>query len=103
VINFNYGMLMIEHRLKPKTVGYHYTEKFRLEDNDIEVEYQGKLSEIRFRDSTERLYAAEQKTACLAEDQCGIPQENKKRKLSKNPSQTNNLLRWRLLLIKYTL
>jgi hypothetical protein len=28
------------------------------------------------------------KTACLAEDQCGIPQEKQKTKLSEIPSQT---------------
>jgi hypothetical protein len=50
-----------------------------IEDNDIEVEYQGNYQEIRFRIQRERLYAAEQKTACLAEDQCGIRRKSKKR------------------------
>jgi hypothetical protein len=36
----------------------------------------------------ERLYAAEQKTACLAEDQW--IQEKQKTKLSEIPSQTNS-------------
>jgi hypothetical protein len=63
-------------------------KSFEVEDNDIEVEYQGKLSVntiwIQWKDFT-----LLNKQTALPEDACGI-HKKKKIKISDIPSQTNS-------------
>ncbi|TAH27350.1 MAG: hypothetical protein EAZ07_01980 [Cytophagales bacterium] len=76
----------IDHQLKPKKLLniIELSEKLLgIEDNEIEVEYQsdtiGKYA-LAF-DGTNFILQSKV-TACLAQDQCGIPQEKQKIKLS---------------------
>ena len=58
-------------------------DKINLQDVEIEVEYQGDTIEkfaLDFQEGHFRLTS--QKTACLAEENCGIPVQNVKKKLS---------------------
>lgn len=78
-----------EHRLKPQKLLniISLSEKvLGMEDSEIEVEYQsetiGKYN-LGF-DGTNFILLAK-KTACLAEDACGIPQEQQKNRLSSEP------------------
>jgi|TARA_R110000851_G_scaffold252908_2_gene405354 hypothetical protein len=95
VINFQlWDANDFEHRLKPKRLLDIITlsEKvLGIEDNDIEVEYQGEtIGKYDLEFNGKDFILLNKKTACLAEDQCGIPQEKQKTKLSEIPSQTNS-------------
>ncbi|MDV4116307.1 DUF6428 family protein [Elizabethkingia anophelis] len=78
-----------EHRLKPGkllNIIKLSEEKLRIEDAEIEVEYQsdtiGKY-ELDFNGKTFILKS--KTTACLAQDACGIPSEKQKKNLSELP------------------
>lgn len=82
----------VEHRLKPQKLIniIALSEKvLAIEDLDIEVEYQsetiGKYG-LDFNGKDFVLVATQ--TACLAQDQCGIPQEKQKVSLSTLENQT---------------
>jgi hypothetical protein len=95
VINFQlWDANDFEHRLKPKRLLdiIILSEKvLGIEDNDIEVEYQGEtIGKYDLGFNGKDFMLLNKKTACLAEDQCGIPQEKKNTKLSEIPSQTNS-------------
>ena len=83
-----------EHRLKPKKLLDIITlsEKILgIGDFEIEVEYQTEtIGKYDLDFNGKNFMLLHKQTACLAEDQCGIPQEKQKIKLSEIPSQTNN-------------
>lgn len=68
-----------EHRLKPNkllNIIQLSEEKLGIEDLEIEVEYQGKTIEKYGLDFNGKHFVlVTQQTDCLAQDQCGIPQE----------------------------
>lgn len=74
------------HRLHPEKL-VHIIElsetKLQLEDHEIEVEYQGDTIGKFGLDFDGQIFLLTTKqTDCLAKDNCGIPQEKKKLKLS---------------------
>ena len=83
-----------EHRLKPQKLLdiIELSEKILgIEDYEVEVEFQAETIgkyDIGFNGTAFMLL--NKQTACLAEDQCGIPSEKQKVKLSEIPSQTNS-------------
>lgn len=93
VVNFQlWDANDFEHRLKPQNLLniIALSEKILgLEDYEIEVEYQtetiGKY-DLGFNGTVFTLL--NKQTACLAQEQCGIPAEKQKVKLSEIPSQT---------------
>lgn len=93
VVNFQlWDANDFEHRLKPQNLLniIALSEKILgLEDYEIEVEYQtetiGKY-DLGFNGTAFTLL--NKQTACLAQEQCGIPVEKQKVKLSEIPSQT---------------
>ena len=95
VVNFQlWNANDFEHRLKPKKLLdiIALSEKvLRTADFEIEVEYQAETIgkyDLSFDGTTFTLL--NKQTACLAEDQCGIPTEKEKVKLSEISSQTNS-------------
>lgn len=95
VVNFQlWNANDFEHRLKPKKLLdiIALSEKvLRAADFEIEVEYQAETIgkyDLSFDGTTFTLL--NKQTACLAEDQCGIPTEKEKVKLSEISSQTNS-------------
>lgn len=94
VVNFQlWNANDFEHRLKPQKLRHiiELSEKvLGIEDSEIEVEYQdntiGKY-DLDF-DGTDFVLVNKQ-TACLAQDQCGIPQEKPKVRLSDLNNETN--------------
>lgn len=87
VVNFQlWNANDLEHRLKPQKLIniIHLSEKvLGIEDHEIEVEYQdttiGKY-DLDFNGND--FVLVNKQTACLAQDQCGIPQEKVKVRLS---------------------
>jgi len=83
-----------EHRLKPKKLLHIISlseDKLGIEDSEIEVEYQsdtiGKYH-LEFKGRT--FVLKNKKTACLAQDACGIPSEKEKKNLGDlTPKQTS--------------
>lgn len=78
-----------EHRLKPTKL-LHIIElsekQLTIEDAEIEVEYQGEtIGKYSLAFDGTNFILLNKTTACLAEDQCGIPQEKPKVKLSELP------------------
>lgn len=95
VVNFQlWNANDFEHRLKPTkllNIIKLSEEKLGIEDADIEVEYQsdtiGKY-DLEFNGKTFVLKS--KKTACLAQDACGIPSEKHKKNLAEfNVNITN--------------
>lgn len=94
VVNFQlWNANDFEHRLKPKKLLdiIALSEKILgIADFEIEVEYQAETIgkyDLGFEGTT--FILMNKQTACLAEDQCGIPTEKEKVKLSEISSQTN--------------
>lgn len=93
VVNFQlWDANDFEHRLKPQKLSQiiELSEKIlNIEDNEIEVEYQigtiGKY-DLDFN-GTDFVLVAKQ-TACLAQDQCGVPKEKTKVSLKDLQTQT---------------
>ena len=95
VVNFQlWNANDFEHRLKPKKLLdiIALSEKvLGTADFEIEVEYQAETIgkyDLGFDGTTFTLL--NKQTACLAQDQCGIPTEKEKVKLSEISSQTNS-------------
>ncbi|GEC71276.1 hypothetical protein SAMN05443543_109123 [Flavobacterium flevense] len=83
-----------EHRLKPEKLLniISLSEKvLGIEDSEIEVEYQSTtIGKYDLDFDGKNFILLNKKTACLAEDQCGIPQEKQKIKLSEIKNQTQS-------------
>ncbi|MFV8355124.1 DUF6428 family protein [Flavobacterium sp. XS1P32] len=95
VVNFQlWNANDFEHRLKPKKLLdiIALSEKILgIADFEIEVEYQAETIgkyDLGFEGTT--FILMNKQTACLAQDQCGIPTEKEKVKLSEISSQTNS-------------
>lgn len=82
-----------EHRLKPKKLLdiISLSEKtLGIEDYEIEVEYQTEtIGKYDLDFNGENFLLLNKKTACLASDQCGVPNAKPKIKLSEIKNQTN--------------
>ena len=95
VVNFQlWDANDFDHRLKPKKLLdiIELSEKILgIEDHEVEVEFQGETIgkyDLNFNGTDFTLI--NKQTACLAEDQCGIPADKQKAKLSAIPTQTNS-------------
>lgn len=87
VVNFQlWNANDFEHRLKPQKLNniIALSEKvLGIEDFEIEVEYQGEtIGKYDLDFNGKDFILVNKQTACLAQDQCGIPQEKPKVKLS---------------------
>ncbi|MDR4954626.1 DUF6428 family protein [Chryseobacterium sp. ES2] len=75
-----------EHRLKPGKLLHIILlseEKLGIEDNEIEVEYQGEtIGKYNLEFNGKNFVLKNKTTACLAQEACGIPSEKQKKKLS---------------------
>lgn len=94
VVNFQlWDANDFDHRLKPKKLLdiISLSEKILgIEDSEVEIEFQAETIgkyDLSFNGTAFTLI--NKKTACLAEDQCGIAPEKQKVKLTEIPSQTN--------------
>ena len=76
----------VAHRLKAeklKQIIALATEKIALEDAEVEVEYQGDtIEKYGLEFDGQQFLLATQKTDCLAQENCGIPVQKVKKKLS---------------------
>jgi len=87
VVNFQlWNADDFEHRLKPgkllKIIQLS-EEKLGIEDSEIEVEYQSEtIGKYDLEFNGKHFVLVNKKTACLAEDACGIPQQKQKLNLS---------------------
>ncbi|WP_158730010.1 MULTISPECIES: DUF6428 family protein [unclassified Flavobacterium] len=95
VVNFQlWDANDFDHRLKPKKLLDIITlsEKvLGIQDYEVEVEYQAETIgkyDMGFNGTAFTLL--NKQTACLAQDQCGIPENKQKVKLSEIQSQTNS-------------
>jgi hypothetical protein len=95
VVNFQlWDANDFDHRLKPKRLLdiIELSEKILgIEDHDVEVEFQGETVgkyDLGFNGTAFTLI--NKRTACLAEDQCGITESKQKAKLSEISNQTNS-------------
>lgn len=95
VVNFQlWNANDIEHRLKPQKLLniIALSEKvLGIEDSEIEVEYQNEtIGKYDLDFNGHDFVLVNKLTACLAEDQCGIPAEKQKVKLTdlNNPSNS---------------
>jgi hypothetical protein len=82
-----------DHRLKPTKL-LHIIElsekQLGIEDAEIEVEYQSEtIGKYALAFDGTSFLLQNKTTACLASDQCGIPQEKQKVKLSELPVNQN--------------
>ena len=87
VVNFQlWNANDFEHRLKPQKLNniIALSEKvLGIEDFEIEVEYQGEtIGKYDLDFNGKDFVLVNKQTTCLAQDQCGIPQEKPKVKLS---------------------
>lgn len=94
VVNFQlWNANDFEHRLKPKKLLdiISLSEKaLEIEDYEIEVEYQTEtIGKYDLDFNGENFILLNKKTACLASDQCGVPNAKPKIKLSEIKNQTN--------------
>lgn len=84
----------VDHRLKPKKLLsiIALSEKILgIEDYEIEVEYQAEtIGKYDLGFNGKSFVLINKQTACLAEDQCGIPASKPKVKLSEITSQPNS-------------
>lgn len=94
VVNFQlWNANDLEHRLQPQKLLHiiELSEKILgIEDFEIEVEYQAQTIgkyDLDFNGTT--FVLVNKKTACLAEDQCGIPTEKQKIRLSDIKDESN--------------
>ncbi|WP_336702943.1 DUF6428 family protein [Chryseobacterium indologenes] len=75
-----------EHRLKPGKLLHIIQlseEKLGIEDNEIEVEYQGEtIGKYNLEFNGKNFVLKNKTTACLAQEACGIPSEKQKKNLS---------------------
>jgi hypothetical protein len=75
-----------DHQLKPTkllNIIQLSEDKLGMEDLEIEVEYQAEtIGKFDLDFNGQKFVLINKQTACLAEDQCGIPQEKKKVKLN---------------------
>lgn len=95
VVNFQlWDANDFEHRLKPQKLLniIALSEKvLRIEDYEIEVEYQAEtIGKYDLDFNGKEFLLLNKQTACLAEDQCGIPAEKQKVKLSEITSAANS-------------
>jgi hypothetical protein len=95
VVNFQlWDANDFEHRLKPKRLLdiIELSKKvLEIGDYETEVEYQAEtIGKYDLGFNGKDFTLVNKLTACLAEDQCGIPQEKQKVNLSKTPSQNNS-------------
>ena len=95
VVNFQlWDANDFDHRLKPKKLLdiIELSEKvLGIGDYEIEVEYQSEtIGKYDLGFNGKDFTLLNKLTACLAEDQCGIPQEKQKIKLSEISSQNNS-------------
>lgn len=95
VVNFQlWNANDFDHRLKPQRLLniIELSEKvLGIKDFDIEVEYQAETIgkyDLGFDGTTFRLL--NKQTACLAEDQCGIPADKQKMNTAEIPNQNNS-------------
>ena len=94
VVNFQlWDANDFEHRLKPQKLLniIELSEKvLGIGDFEIEVEYQSKtIGKYDLDFNGKDFVLLNKKTACLAQDQCGIPAEKQKVKLSESNNQQN--------------
>lgn len=94
VVNFQlWNANDLEHRLKPKKLLdiIALSEKvLGIGDFEIEVEYQSEtIGKYDLGFNGKDFTLLNKQTACLAEDQCGIPKEKQKIKLSDSNTQTS--------------
>ncbi|UFH34292.1 DUF6428 family protein [Flavobacterium acetivorans] len=95
VVNFQlWDANDFEHRLKPQKLLniIALSEKvLGIEDYEIEVEYQAEtIGKYDLNFNGKEFLLLNKQTACLAEDQCGIPAEKQKVKLSEITSAANS-------------
>ena len=95
VVNFQlWDANDFEHRLKPQKLLniIELSEKvLGIGDFEIEVEYQSKtIGKYDLDFNGKDFVLLNKKTACLAQDQCGIPVEKQKVKLSESNNQQNS-------------
>jgi hypothetical protein len=95
VVNFQlWNANDFEHRLKPQKLLniIALSEKvLGIEDSEIEVEYQNEtIGKYDLDFNGHDFVLVNKLTACLAEDQCGIPAEKQKVKLTDLNNQTNS-------------
>lgn len=95
VVNFQlWDANDFEHRLKPQKLLniIALSEKvLGIEDYEIEVEYQAEtIGKYDLDFNGKEFLLLNKQTACLAEDQCGIPAEKQKVKLSEIASAANS-------------
>jgi hypothetical protein len=95
VVNFQlWNANDFEHRLKPQKLLniIALSEKvLGIEDSEIEVEYQNAtIGKYDLDFNGHDFVLVNKLTACLAEDQCGIPAEKQKVKLTDLNNQTNS-------------
>ena len=95
VVNFQlWNANDFEHRLKPQKLLniIELSEKvLGIEDFEIEVEYQAQtIGKYDLDFNGKDFVLVNKQTACLAQDQCGIPAEKQKVKLSEIPTQSNS-------------
>lgn len=95
VVNFQlWDANDFEHRLKPQKLLniIALSEKvLGIEDYEIEVEYQAEtIGKYDLDFNGKEFLLLNKQTACLAEDQCGIPAEKQKVKLSEITSAANS-------------
>lgn len=87
VVNFQlWNANDVDHRLKPgkllKIIQLS-EEKLGIEDNEVEVEYQGEtIGKYGLDFNGKHFVLVSKATACLASDACGVPQEKAKVRLS---------------------
>ena len=95
VVNFQlWDANDFEHRLKPQKLLniIELSEKvLGIEDFEIEVEYQAQtIGKYDLDFDGKNFVLLNKQTACLAEDQCGIPAEKQKVKLAEISNQINS-------------
>jgi len=75
-----------DHRLKPENllkIISHSEEKLEIKDNEVEVEYQSDtIGKYGLDFDGENFVLTQKNTACLAIDQCGIPAQKPRIKLT---------------------
>lgn len=94
VVNFQlWNANDFEHRLKPGKLLHIIQlseEKLGIEDNEIEVEYQGEtIGKYGLGFNGKHFVLISKTTACLASDACGIPAEKTKIQLAELATREN--------------
>lgn len=95
VVNFQlWDANDFEHRLKPQKLLKIIAlseNTLGIEDQEVEVEFQGEtIGKYDIGFNGKEFTLVNKQTACLAQDQCGIPTEKQKVKLSEIPIQSNS-------------